>query len=805
MGVFRYLTIACIVGSVSYYLLFYSSTTLPVEALSRAMKLSRLEESAEIEPLLSISMKDELIRHWAILLQAQLAEHKNISKARELYSSIPKDSAASLDARLSLLRLPRVEMPNENTSENTSENIGQEIGTLEAEIKMARRHDLLGELQLIRAQQAIHAGELLFARTLLQQVRNQFINSAVALQAKQLQYDLENLNNESLQVNSVAALLAESQLLLKEGDAINSLEKIQLAKTQITEKSPASFEVMLVEEQVLRHLNRREEADHLLLLLSADGGLSIADAALLKIASNAWNLNDHHKALSFLDKLQERFPQSPLVSESLYREARILEELELLTEAKEIFLELSKREDEPEKRIYALQRIAYMYLRSGNYLRAAEYFHNAQGLALQYLKQNQDTTNQTASIQNTANLPLPPPGASEKSQESKDPASQSTDLQMPDVRMQDLKIREAISQEAMFQEILAHSLFWEAYALEKLDPTLWAKLPYQASSPQALRAELSGVPSSGYYPLLIDQTKLPSGSSPPSLNTPTDTVVKTVSSKASDQSDHCFPPPPPILTQRLKALSYADLKQLAQYELDWHFLVIAAQPSPNSQLGAATKDSSAVEAGENLIRPWLSYVHLSLDYGFIRSAISEAERVQRQIARLGNEHFQACLSTLQTLSYPMPYPEIFQSVARDREIPSSLLYAIARTESYFDENAKSSAGALGLAQLLPQTAKQEGLRENESLFDPKVNLNLGAKHLARLLTSYEGDRVLAVAAYNAGASAVNRWRARYGDIDQLLWIELIAYPETRNYVKRVLLAEQIYKKRPPESTTTAAG
>lgn len=783
VGVFRYLTVACIIGGVSYYL-FYSSTTLPVEALSRAMRLSHHKENAEIEPLLSISMKDELIRHWAILLQAQLTERKNISKARELYASVPRDSAASLDARLSLLRLPR-QTQSEKQSQSQSENIGQEISTLEAEIKLARRHDLLGELQLIRAQQAIHAGELLFARTLLQQTRHQFISSAVATQAKQLQYNLENLNSESLQVSSVAALVAEARLLLEEGDATSALDKIQLAKSQTTEQSPAAFEVMLVEEQVLRHLSRREEADHLLLLLSADGGPTIADAALLKIASNAWNLNDHHKALSFLDKLQERFPQSPLVSESLYREARILEELELLTEAKEIFLELSKREDEPEKRIYALQRIAYMYLRSGNYLRAAEYFHNSQGLALSYLKQHPNGTS----------LPISQTVSDRES-------TQASNLRTPDARTPEASAQDPTNQEAMFREVLAHSLFWEAYALEKLDHALWEKLPYEASPPLALRAELLKVPSSGYYPLLIEHEKM---STPHLVKVPAGAALERAGSKAEEQSDHCVPPPPPILAQRVKELSHAGLKQLAQYELDWHFLVITKPPSLNGPSLNGQLPEAAQDAPENFIRPWLGYIRLSLDHGSVRLAVAEAERVQRQISRLGREHFQTCLSTLQTLSYPMPYSDIFESAANAREIPPPLLYAIARTESYFDENAKSSAGALGLAQLLPQTAKQEGLREGESLFDPKVNLSLGAKHLARLLAGYKGDRVLAVAAYNAGTSAVNRWRARYGDIDQLLWIELIAYPETRNYVKRVLLAEQVYRKRPLASMTTGAG
>ena len=147
-----------------------------------------------------------------------------------------------------------------------------------------------------------------------------------------------------------------------------------------------------------------------------------------------------------------------------------------------------------------------------------------------------------------------------------------------------------------------------------------------------------------------------------------------------------------------------------------------------------------------------------------------------------------------SLTYPAPDRELFQRAANESKVPLSLLYAIARTESHFKPDAKSGKDALGLMQLLHQTAEQEGLKPNEDLYQPEINIRLGAKHLARLLTKY-AQPVYAIAAYNAGAIAVDRWRSRYPETDQLMWSELIGYPETKSYVKKVVQAERMYQRQ----------
>ena len=87
----------------------------------------------------------------------------------------------------------------------------------------------------------------------------------------------------------------------------------------------------------------------------------------------------------------------------------------------------------------------------------------------------------------------------------------------------------------------------------------------------------------------------------------------------------------------------------------------------------------------------------------------------------------------------------------------------------------------------------EGMTKDEDLFSPAVNIRLGAKHMSGLLKKYNGEKIYAIAAYNAGAKAVDRWLARYPHVKPEVWMELISYNETRQYVKKVLSAQRQYK------------
>ena len=150
--------------------------------------------------------------------------------------------------------------------------------------------------------------------------------------------------------------------------------------------------------------------------------------------------------------------------------------------------------------------------------------------------------------------------------------------------------------------------------------------------------------------------------------------------------------------------------------------------------------------------------------------------------------------------YPLAYWELIQQKAAEREIDPYLVLALIRQESLFDTRARSPASALGLMQLIPPTAtrvaKQLGLAapSQEKLFEADVNLTLGMQYLKDLLARYSNNWHKALAAYNAGEAAVDRWEREIVTDDIEEFVERIPYLETRGYVKLVLRNHRIYKR-----------
>jgi len=142
----------------------------------------------------------------------------------------------------------------------------------------------------------------------------------------------------------------------------------------------------------------------------------------------------------------------------------------------------------------------------------------------------------------------------------------------------------------------------------------------------------------------------------------------------------------------------------------------------------------------------------------------------------------------QRARYPLRYDAIVRSHAQNYDLQPTLLAAVIYTESKFDADARSTAGAVGLMQLLPDTARGIATRTGGNRFvlsdlvDPELNVRYGSWYLRNLLDRYD-DLETALAAYHAGQGNVDRWRrAGVG----------IQFPETRTYVARVLDAEQVY-------------
>lgn len=154
------------------------------------------------------------------------------------------------------------------------------------------------------------------------------------------------------------------------------------------------------------------------------------------------------------------------------------------------------------------------------------------------------------------------------------------------------------------------------------------------------------------------------------------------------------------------------------------------------------------------------------------------------------------------------YPEREMAVGGSPRVgvDQSLLLAIARQESSFDVGAVSPAGAHGLMQLMPATARHMAAKldmpfsRDRLLNDGRYNLRLGSAYLSKLVDEYDGSLLLGVAAYNAGPTRVDRWIERYGDprtaaVGPVNWTEHIPISETRNYVQRVFESYMIYRHR----------
>ena len=159
---------------------------------------------------------------------------------------------------------------------------------------------------------------------------------------------------------------------------------------------------------------------------------------------------------------------------------------------------------------------------------------------------------------------------------------------------------------------------------------------------------------------------------------------------------------------------------------------------------------------------------------------------------------------LDDIAFPMFGVPQYEALPRSAEQP--VVYSIARQESAFQSDALSHAGAKGLMQMLPSTARRTAQRagvpfdEKRLILDPAYNAQLGAAHLTELMDEHGQSLILTFAAYNAGGHRVKQWIAAYGDprkpdVDPIDWVERIPFTETRNYVQRVIENVGVYRAR----------
>ncbi len=188
-------------------------------------------------------------------------------------------------------------------------------------------------------------------------------------------------------------------------------------------------------------------------------------------------------------------------------------------------------------------------------------------------------------------------------------------------------------------------------------------------------------------------------------------------------------------------------------------------------------------------------------------ALAAEHRTPRAVLAVGKTAVQRGFP-LDTHAYPSFGIPQFPTIGDPVE--QAMVYAITRQESAFNPKALSTAGARGLMQLMPATAKRTAKRFGVAFdvdrltADPAYNAKIGAAHLGELMEDWRGNHILAFASYNAGGGNVSKWIKAYGDprhpnVDPVDWVERIPFSETRNYVQRVMENLHVYRHRLQEA------
>lgn len=154
--------------------------------------------------------------------------------------------------------------------------------------------------------------------------------------------------------------------------------------------------------------------------------------------------------------------------------------------------------------------------------------------------------------------------------------------------------------------------------------------------------------------------------------------------------------------------------------------------------------------------------------------------------------------------YPFPYRSTVENYSARWKVDKFLAIAVMKVESNFSEAAQSQSGAVGLMQIMPETAAwiayqlgeqpKEIAADIKNLHDPETNIRYGTWYLAELESEFKGNDVLALAAYNAGRGNVHEWIEKNNWDENFSDIDKIPYAETRDYVKRVLHCREKYAK-----------
>jgi soluble lytic murein transglycosylase len=229
----------------------------------------------------------------------------------------------------------------------------------------------------------------------------------------------------------------------------------------------------------------------------------------------------------------------------------------------------------------------------------------------------------------------------------------------------------------------------------------------------------------------------------------------------------------------------AELPLLSGFEKPRLLAALGMVEEARAEMAAARK-----RIGDRKVSfPGLARVYLETgDYGSAIALFLQNRPIKWETASL----------PLWTAGYPVAYMEQIRQQAAANGLSEGLVFALVRAESGFSPTIKSGVGAIGLMQLMPATARQtageKGHFDPQRLVSPDCNLTLGTRHLRELLKGFDGDVVYSIAAYNAGATAVERWKKSFKGLKKDEFIENIPYQETREYVKKVYASAATYRQ-----------
>ncbi|WP_412546114.1 transglycosylase SLT domain-containing protein [Maricaulis sp. MIT060901] len=259
---------------------------------------------------------------------------------------------------------------------------------------------------------------------------------------------------------------------------------------------------------------------------------------------------------------------------------------------------------------------------------------------------------------------------------------------------------------------------------------------------------------------------------------------------------------------------------IAQISGDEAVLAFEADPEPSDETRVRFENRSMIQAMRRLGEQGEDYYYRLFSYRADDLLTDPEEAVL--LAALANEYLYVRQSVRAAKAARQRGIVLPQSAYPTIDLPSEtsgdqpnpeVVHSVIRQETEFSQHAVSGAGARGMMQMMPATARQtarsigEGYRRNWLTDDLEYNLTLGMHHLNEVLEDYDGSYVMALAAYNAGGHRVRRWVEDYGDprdpdVDPIDWVESIPFSETRNYVMRVIENMQVYRTRLADDTAT---